>query len=84
MKQELGIMDIKVGNIVKGRVCGVFKVKALRRAAGYEGADLIPLNPETLQPGRHPSMWLQLENIVPMELEPVAVRHTSGLVWMGA
>lgn len=77
-------MGYKVGDIVKGKHAGTFRIKAFRTAAGYEGADLVPLNPETLQAGRHPSMWMQLENIVPMDPEPVAVRHASGLVWMGA
>ena len=76
-------MSYKVGDIVKGKYAGMFRIKGFRTAAGYEGADLIPLNPETLQAGRHPSMWMQIENISPMDAD-MDVRHPSGLVWMKA
>lgn len=72
-------MEFKIGDTVKGIRAGIFRIKGFRTAGGSDGADLIPVNPETLMPGKHPAMFLPLDCIRPIDAQST-VRHKDGLV----
>ena len=67
--------NFRIGDTVRGIHAGTFRIKGFR----LNGADLLPVHPETLMPGPHPTMFLPLDCIRSME-KGSGFRHPDGLV----